>query len=72
MNNQHKMELSMLYKNSNINYIHDETPHVENDTKNDYKQSKSQETKQAWPKLHIHVHPPTHIRKHTHTPMSPN
>lgn len=33
-------------QNSNINYVHDETPQVVNDKNNDYKQLESQETKQ--------------------------
>ena len=48
-----KTELSVLYKNSDINYRHDETTQAENEY-NNYKQFKPQEIK--WTRLALHTH----------------
>lgn len=51
-------------QNSNINYIHDETPQVVNDKNNDYKQLESQETKQQvlhQTYMHTHLHTHKHV-----------
>ena len=54
-----------------MNYIHAETPQLENDNNNDRK--RSQETKQARTTLHTRTHhththaPHTHTHTHTHT-----
>ena len=62
-----------------INYIHAETPQVENDNNDDRKQCNSQEAKLTVPTLHTNTnarahtleytrtHARTHARTHTHT-----
>lgn len=56
MNLKHKNRAWCVVQHLNTNYIHVETPQVENYNNNDYEQFKSQAAKQARPTSHTCAH----------------
>ena len=74
MNPKHENIAWRTVQNSDMNYIHIETPEAENYNNNNYKHFKSQETKRTrhthictWAHMNTCAHACAHVLAHMHT-----